>query len=299
MVVKQKFELLKDVPNILHISGPNLKPLKLQQGIKKVGVVLNLMENKIDHFTKKKVFDTLSFLEKSKICEVINMPEYSLKVSFNKPTNQMIINLAPFGTDDIYPNNPDSKNVYASLVYAICFNELVNDKIKVPEKYYPVVSSFLTSMFVQIFGREYGLLGSYSSQIPKLKFLISTYVLVSFFGEDQEKSFKKAAISSGVNLKDIYDDLQNGNYNFSSILDFIRALSELKIMHGIDKYSFTNKIYKMLGADFIPALEDFSRFISIITTSSISGSNIVPTFIYKYSKDEYIKLLEISKIVFK
>jgi len=299
MVIKPDFELLKDTPNILNLSSQKLKPFKVEMGPRKIFVVLKLMENKIDHFTKKKVLDSVSYLEKRKFFEVVNMPDYPLHISYNKPTKQIIINLSSFGTDDIYPNNPDPKNIYASVVYGICFYNLVNDKIHVPEKYFGVISSFITSMFVQIFGREYGLLGPYSSEIPKLKFLITAYVLTSFFGEEQEKAYRRAASASGISLKDIHKVLEDGNYDFKSVIDFIRALSDLKVMIGLNKYSFTSKLYRLLGASFLPAFEDFSRFISIITTSSISGSNIVPTFVNKYNREEYLKLLEISKIIFK
>ena len=299
MVIKSTFELLKDTPNLLELSPQKLKPFKLELGSKKISIVLKLMENKIEHFTKKKILKHLSDIETKQILEVVNMPDYGLHVTYNNPTNQIIINLSPFNTNDIYPNNPDPKNIYASMVYGICFYNLINNKINVPEKYFAVIASYLTSMFVQIFGRDYGLLGAYSTQIPKLKFLTSSYILISFFNEDPEKSFRKAAIASGINLKDIIEDLETGNYDFNNIIDFIRALSELKVMTGLNKYSFTSKIYRMLGPSFLPALEDFSRFISIITTSSISGSSLVPTFINRYNREEYLKLLEISKIAFK
>ena len=40
-----------------------------------------------------------------------------------------------------------------------------------------------------------------------------------------------------------------------------KALSEFGIMPGIDKYSFTNKFFRGPGLSFIPALEDFDRFV--------------------------------------
>ena len=299
MVIKKKFELLKDIPNILSLAPTNLKSLSIENGPRKIFVVLKLMENKIEHFTKNKVFSELTMLEKRKQYNLVNIPDYSLHVSYNKPTHQMIINLSPFDVTDIYPNNPDPKNIYASMVYAICFNKLVTEQTNISQRYFSVMTNFFVSMFVQVFGREYGLLGSYSSEIPKLKFLVASYILVSFFGEEQLKAYKKAAVVSGVDLKSIKEDLNNGNYNFYSILDFIKSLSDLNVMRGIDKYSFTNKIYRMLGPSFLPALEDLSRFISIITTSSISGSNVVNTMLHRYNKDDYLNLLEISKIVFK
>lgn len=299
VTIKQKFELLKDVPNLLSLPSSSIKEVSIDNGPRKIFVVLKLMENKIDHFTKKKVFDTLSILENRKMYDVVNMTDYSLHVTYNKPTRQMLINLSPFNTDDIYPNNPDPKNIYAAMVYAICFYNLVTEKVNISDKYFAVISSFLTSIFVQVFGRDFGLLGAYSGEIPKLKFLIASYVLTSFYGIEQDKSYKRASVVAGLNLKSIQEELENGNYDLHNIFDFVKALSDLKVMAGINRYSFTKKIYSMIGPSFLPALEDFSRFISIITTSSISGSNLVNTMLYRYNKDDYKSLLEISKIVFK
>lgn len=301
MIIKQKFELLKDVPNILSLPSSKIKEIRIDNGPRKVFTVLKLIENKIDHFTKKKIFDNISILEKRKAFEIVYFPEYTLHVSFNKPTKQIVINLfpPPLNSDDIYATSPDPKNIYACMVYASCFSELVNDKFDIPLKYSTPISNFLVSMFVQIFGRDFGLLGAYSSEISKLKFLISTYVLISFFGQEVEKTFRRSAIISGVNLKEIEKDLHEGEYDFKKMFDFIRALSELKVMNGLTKYSFTSKMYQRVGPHFLPALEDLSRFISVMTTTSISGSNITPTFIYQYNREEYMNILEISKQIFK
>jgi len=55
----------------------------------------------------------------------------------------------------------------------------------------------------------------------------------------------------------------------------------------------------MLGLNFMPAMEDMSRFISILTTSDVRGSNIVPAWISKYNERAYQNILEISKNIFK
>lgn len=302
MVIKSKFELLKDVPNFLSLPAATIKDIKVVNGARKILLVLKMMENKIgNHFTKKKIYETLDILETRKMYEVVIFPDYNLPITYNKPTRQLLINLSAFTppTDDIYPNNPDPKNVYAAMVYAICFYNLTSEKINISERYFSTISSFLTSLFVQVFGRQFGLLGTYSSEIPILKFLISTYILTSFFGIDQQMAYKKASVASGVDFKNLKEDLEKGNYDFKNIIDFINSLSDLKVMAGINKYSFTDKIYRMIGPTFLPGLEDFSRFISIITTSSISGSNLVNTTLYRYNKDEYLNLLKISEVVFK
>lgn len=297
MIVKEKFSLLKNVPNILHLSSAQIKSSSIQLGPRKLFLTISMFSNRIDHFTKNKVIEVVSDIEIRKKLAVVILPEYSLHVSYNKPTKQMIINLNPFGVNDIYPNDPDPKNIYASLVYAICFYNLINEKVKINESYASVIISYLLSVFIRLFGKDYGLLGIYSNQINKLKFLISCYVYASFFGITGNVSFRKAGTISMYNYRDLEESISK--YDFSKIEDFIKALSEIGIMPGLNKYSFTHKVLRFMGIAFLPALEDLSRFISIMTTSNITGSNVVSTFIYSYNENEFKKLMELSKLIFR
>jgi len=88
-------------------------------------------------------------------------------------------------------------------------------------------------------------------------------------------------------------------YNFMKVEDFIKCLSDLKVMPGLTLIRFTQKLYNYMGVDMLPAMEDLSRFFSIILTSSVRGSRIVPTSIYRYNEKEYFKLVDIGRKVFK
>jgi len=297
MVVKEKFILLKNVPNILNLSSSEIKKYSIERGPRKIFIVLELNKNRINHFSKDKVYGMISDLEKRKQIVVVNLPEYNLHVSYNRPTKQIVLNLAPFNVDDIYSTEPDPKNIYTQLVYGILFSNLVTEKFKVKTSYFPQISGFLLSMFIGIFGKEYGLLSTYSDRITNLNFLTNCYVLSSFFGIIGKKSYKLASASSGFDYKDIEDSLDT--YDFSNIEDFIKSLSAFSVMAGIDKYSFLNKIYRVAGLSFVPAIEDLSRFICIMTCISMKGSNIVHTFISKYNEDTFNRILEISKLAFK
>ena len=70
-------------------------------------------------------------------------------------------------------------------------------------------------------------------------------------------------------------------------------------MTGIDKYSFTNKIFKVGGINFLPAIEDCSRFICILTCISMKGSGLIPTYLSKFGEDSFAKVIEITKTIFK
>jgi branched-subunit amino acid aminotransferase/4-amino-4-deoxychorismate lyase len=129
-----------------------------------------------------------------------------------------------------------------------------------------------------------------------LKFLTSVYVLTSFFGIRQEATYKDAGRASLLDYNKYAEELKK--YNFNNIDDYIRALSEMKILPGITKYHLIAKIYRFLSVAFLPALEDIGRYTSIFMTSSIPGTNIIPRFLEKYNEDVYADIINISKLAF-
>jgi len=295
MVVKDKFVLLKDLPNVLRLSSSELESRSIELGEKKLYAVLKLVEARINHFTKKKAFEVAE-AKREQLIRVLKLPNYVLPVSYNEPTKTAIINLDSFGTDDI--SKVDPRNVYACVVYGICFLSLIQGRVKVRDSYFSPISNFLLSIFIRLFGKAYGLLGAYATEIPKLKFLIACYVLGSFFGEkNQDVMYKKALTASGFDYRDRLQELRT--FDFSNVEDFIESLSKLGVMPGVNRYQFAGRVLRRLSMNFLPALEDLSRFVSILTTSSIQGATIVPTSIFRYNEREFAKILEISKIIFK
>ena len=249
---------------------------------------LEIRETRINHFTKKAVFKTISG---DKI-KVIDYPSYILPITYNYPTKDIIINLAaaPFQTKDI--SRIDPKNLYAATVYGICFRELIEGHLDIKLNYFAPISNYLLALFVKMFGKDYGLIGVYSTEIPWLKFVTSVYVLTSFFGvSDINKAYVMAATISSVNYKEKLDKLNH--CDFTNINGFTKSLSDLEIMPDFDRYRFTAKIVRSLNLNFLPAFEDLSRFISICITSCISGSNIVPTYIKSYNPQEFDKIIEL------
>jgi len=295
MIVKDKFSLLKDLPNTLNLSKSIIDTYKVEGGPRKVFVILKLMENRINHFTKDPIMNMLSDIRRREKLNIVNIPNYLLPISYNKSNNGIIINLTAMGSDDLSRHDP--KNIYASLVYGLTFSILVNNRYNIDAKYFSTISNFLISIFIRLFGKDYGLLGIYSKEIPKLKFLTNCYILESFFGVKGNNAYRLAGSASSFDYKDIETELNK--YNFYEIKDFIQALSTFKVMPGINRYVFSSKVLRLFGYGFLPALEDISRFMSILTTSSLSGTNICPTFLSKYNETEYNKLMEISKNIFK
>ena len=296
MKIIETFNLLKGVPNILDYDKSKLSRVSIGGGATKVSNILKLIENRINHYTKKKVFDTINNLKKEKSLVVLTqIDKYILPVTYNTPTKSIIINLQPFGTDDI--SRLDPRNIYACMVYGICFKELVTKKTNVPDAMFASISAFITTTIMRLFGKEFGLLGVYATQIPALKFLTTCYVLASMFGEKSKANlYKKASMSAYIDFRPYVDKLSS--YDFSNINDYIKSLSDMKVMPGITRHTFAARIIKSLTVNFLPAIEDPSRFISVLTTSDLPGSSIAPTFISKYNTTEFEKILHISKRIF-
>ena len=297
MVVKPKFDLLRGIDNVLRMSSSEIKRYEIENGPRKIFVVLELMKSRINHYTKDKVFDLISNKVKRTKIHVVNLPQYPLPISYNIPTKSMVINVSPFGVDDVETNKPGAFNLYALMVYGIAFRDLVEGKIRVTDNYAPVISSFMGSILIRLFGKQYGLLGSFSTEIPKMKFLTNLYILDSFFGIKGPNAYKKAATAAGFNYKDMEDRLRR--FDFSNINDFIKALSEFGIMPNMSRHLFAAKALRFFGLNVMPAFEDCSRFIATLATSDIKGSNVVSTYISKYNERDFAKILELSRVIFK
>jgi hypothetical protein len=297
MIVKQKFDLLKGTENVLHLSAAEIKKQSVENGARKIFVVIELMKSRINHYTKNKVFDKISLPSERKYLHVLNLPNYPLPVSYNIPTKGMVININPFGIDDVETTKPGPYNLYALMVYAIVFSEMVSGKIKISEKQSRVIADYFVSVLMRLFGKQYGLLGSFSTEIPKLKFLTNLYILDSFFGIKGPTAYKKAAAASAFNPNEVVDKLPK--YDFSNINNLIIALSDFGVMPNLNRHLFAQKLLQFFGVNVIPAFEDCSRFVATLATSDIKGSNVVSTYLSKYNEREFGKILEISKAIFK
>jgi hypothetical protein len=298
MIIKEKFDLLKGVDNIINLPASKIRSMEIENGPRKIFVVLELMKNRISHYTKDSIFSLISGLEVRKKIHVVNMPSYSLPITYNKTTDGQIINLSALNIDDIVTDKPGPQNLYALLVYSIVFSDLVSGRFKISDKYATPITNYFVSIFLRLFGKEYGLLGSFSSEINKLKFLTNLYVLTSFFGITGIPAYKRASASATFDYKKIEDKLKR--YDFKNINDFILSLSELGVMPNLNRHVFTQKVMRQFGGlSFLPALEDCSRFIATLSASEIKGSNIVSTYLYKYNERDFNQILEITKALFR
>jgi len=297
MVIKDVFKLIKNTPNILNISDNVLQKYQIEENSpRQIFTFLKQREKNIKkHFTNKIIFDLIEDTQKRETIKVVKFDQYILPVTYSPSSDSIIINLKPLDVEEISDLNPN--NLYALLVYGYSFREFIK-RIKISDSYSGPIIAFFLSVFIKLFGKEFGLLGIYASGIPKLKFFIACYVLASFFGNSiNESLLKRASTFSPYDFRE--ERVAILKYDFSDIVQFIEALSEMKVLPGIKVYGFTSKIYRFLELGFMPAIEDLTRFVCILLTSDIKGSNIVRSSLYTFNQNAFDQVIEISKKAFK
>lgn len=297
MIIKDKFRLISGMPNVVNLSSSVIKTYQMEENSPRhIFAFLELKKKSINHFTNKTIYKFIADTKERERLQVVNFEKYPLYNTYNPPTKGMIVNLKPFEVEEI--SNLSANDLYASIVYSYAFSKMVTGKFKVSESYARIIVNFLLSVLVQLFGKEYGLVGIYASGIPKIKFLLACYILSSFYGRGNGKAlFKKASVIAPYMFANEYDALVK--YDFSKIEDFIQALSELGVMPGLSLIKFTSKVHTFLKINGLAAFEDMSRFFCFILTISIPGTKMVPTWVAKkYNEKQYYILLDIMRKMF-
>jgi hypothetical protein len=296
MEIKDKFKLINNVDNIIKVSKNIIAANEAEENSPRhIFTFLTLKQKSISHFAKNQIFRFISDKKAREAIRVVTFDKYPLSVTYNPPTKNMIINLKPLDVEEVSSLSPN--DLYASVLYSYAFSKLVSGKAGISDIYAPPIVSFLTSMFVRVFGKEFGLTETYASSIPKLKFLLACYIYASFFGYSTNTNLLRKAISiAPFRYQD--EEAEFLKYDYSDITQFLKALSELKVMPGLKVYTFTTKIFRFFKIDMLAGLEDLSRFICTILSSTVSGSSIVPSFIStKFNEREYKKLVDLAKKV--
>jgi len=292
MIIKKTFKLISNTPNVINIGENIIRSFYNDiNNPKQVFAFLNLKKKDIVHFTNNKIFDLNSNDKKRETIQVINF-DYPLPATYNIPTKGLIINLKFFEIKEVSSMNPI--DLYASIVYAYIFEKIITKKYKISESHIKSIVNFFLSFYMKAFGRKYGLVGTYSSEIPKLKFLIACYILAAYFGyKINDNLFIQASKIAPYNYFDKINNLKK--YNFQEINQFIKAVSDLKIMPGFSITNFTSTLYRFYGVTILAAIEDCARFFSAILTSSIPGSKVVPRHIVQINKIEYFNIVDSIK----
>ncbi len=289
MKITENFLLITGAPNILNMSRNEINSLTLEgNSPKHVYVALELKKNQIRHKGRDKILEYVKNVKVTKDLDVLVIDQYPLVTTYNRKTNSKVINLAPFNTKEL--GRVSYNTLFATMLYAYTFESLVTGKLRIPDNMIQPISSFWFSFFVQVFGRDYGMTGTYSSKLPGLKFLITLYILIAFFGRKQDRStYNLAKRYSGYYFDEKLEVLNR--LDLSNIRGFITGLSQMEVMPGFNVIKFTTKVHQMFDLQMLPGFEDLSRFMSLIMVSSMGGQTIAKPFISKYNLKVYVQLL--------
>jgi hypothetical protein len=294
MQIKKTFSLLKGTPNILDMSKSQIESLTLEgNSSKHVFVSLELKKNVIRHFALDKILDYVKNVKTTNDMSVIVNEQYPLVVSYSHKAHSKIINIVPFNAKDLA--RVSYMNLYASVLYAYTFDSLINGRLRIPDNMVKVISNFWFSLFVRMFGRAYGMTGTYSSKLPGLKFLITAYLLIAFFGRKQDNAVYKAAKQySGFSYEDNVDILNK--IDMSDFRGFIKSLTLMEIMPGFNIIKFTVAIHRIFDdVQILPGFEDLSRFMSLVMISSVPQQTIVKPVFRKYNVEAHSDILNYIK----
>lgn len=290
MKITENFLLITGAPNILNMSKGEAEHFTLDGNTPKhVYVSLELKRNQIRHKGSEKILTYLKNVKNTQDLEVLVVDQYPLVATYNRKTNSKVINIAPFNTKEL--GRVSYGNLYASVLYAYTFESLISNKLRIQDNFIQPISNFWHSYFVQAFGRDYGLTGTYSSKLPGLKFLLTLYIIIAFFGRKQDRSsYISAKKYSGFYFDEHVSTLNS--IDLSNIRGLITALDRMEIMPGINIIKFTTKVHRSLELQMLPMFEDLSRFLSLIMVSSVGGQTISKPFISKYNRQAYVQLLQ-------
>lgn len=214
--------------------------------------------------------------------QVVNFSLYPLP-GFVTTKGLSVINL------DVLPQRliTDYNNVdiYALYLYVSIFRRFLK-KTNFSKDNAISISNMIFSIFMKMFGKSSGLVGSYSHLIPKLRFLITLYVYVAFFGENQsDRLISKIASSLYMDLSGI--DL---NYDFSSIKEFLKAVNKNNVI-PISENTFSSKVINQIGVASLPMFEDLSRFYATILASTVPGNSVFSGYLSKVNTNLFNKLV--------
>jgi hypothetical protein len=213
--------------------------------------------------------------------DIVNLPKYPLYAAYNTSTRKIVVNMSEWSRKDVL--NIPSVDLYALMFYGyICAFYSVN---KIDKSLIPSISNFISSMFFKIFSKQYGLSGSYQDLLPKMRYLITIYTMVSFFDIKQKNTYKLATGIAKVNYDSLNLDLNK--YDFFDIGDFIKVLSDADIMPGFDLYTFTSKMLKRFGIKSLPLFEDPMRFMATMAGGSIPAVSIFPPYFEMFNSSIY------------
>jgi hypothetical protein len=284
-IPKQKLLLMADTDNVFNYPQATIDAHKLgTEDVEKISDTIKLF------LSKAKSHFSYSIMEKQynngfKFFDFVRL-KHPLPATFNVREKRVIINVNIWKKKDLLNISPP--DMYSTFVYGyVSAYYTIND---IPQSDVNIVLDYMTNVWIKLFAKKYGLIGSYVSEIPKFRFLINLHTLVSFFGMPQKLAYKGAANLAKTNI-DAFD-INLDDYDFFNTKDLIRALSDSGVLFGISLHEFASTVIKFLDAICLAMFEDGMRFMATIAGASITSATLFPPTIPRFNITLYERLLK-------
>lgn len=283
MLIKDKFELIYrtdgNVLNVVPLSRGTLKAYEVDKNdFRHLQILAETFGRLKGHPASRIV------TENSKDLVVVNMPSYPLPAFVTK-NGLAVVNISVLPAKLL--TDYSASDIFSLFLYALSLNMFISKK---PFKSGTEanISGMIFSVFMKLFGKKAGLIGSYKYLIPKLQFLIYLYVSVSMMGiPDNESTRKRIAATVFIDKEEMKLD-----YDFGSTKEFLKSINDNEII-PISQIKFSTSIISIGGVASLPMFEDISRFFSTILASTVPNSQF-SYFWAKVNQNLFNKLVEIG-----
>ena len=278
MRVKENLSLLGagDVFNVFTLSKSSLSPYLYDKD------ELNYLYTLIKAYTREQPSKFDKLIEKDlKSILVISYKDYPLP-GFATKHGVPIVNLAPLGVTRLTDLQP--ADVFSSFVYATLFANYVKNK-PFKKELTDVVSLFYFNAMMAMYGKSSGLIGTFSTLTPKLRYLITLFVYDGMFGEKITSTFLRR-LSGFLHVPEEDLDLK---FDFSNVVEFLRAVNKNGII-SISENSFSRDIIRIGGIYSIPMFEDLSRLFATLLSSTVKGNKLFSSYWRRRSKAIFEKM---------
>ena len=262
MLIKNKFELIYrtdgNVLNVVPLSRGTLKAYEIDKNdFRHLQILAETFGRLKGHPANRIVTDG------SRNLIVVNIPSYPLPAFITK-NGLPVVNLSVLPAKLL--TDYSASDIFSLFLYTLSLNNFVKREPFKPGTE-SNVSGMIFSVFMKLFGKKAGLIGSYKYLIPKLQFLIYLYVSVSMMGiPDNENTRKRIASTVFIDKNEL-----KLNYDFGSTKDFLKSINDNEII-PISQIKFSTAIISTGGVSSLPMFEDISRFFATILASTVPNS---------------------------
>lgn len=279
MIVKNKFELVYskegEVYNILPIRSHTLEAFKIpSEDIAHLKILASAYSRSRGgtDFVTKNLDD----------CTVVRMEKYPLPAFITEDGNA-VINLSILPGK--FVSDFSSSDIYSLFLYSLLLKIFITKKPFKKDIEDDITNLFIY-VFMKLFGKKHGLMGSYKDKIPTLKSLLSLYVSSSMMGNKIDSTLlNKVSNKYFIDIEEL--DLSE---DITTTIGMLRSMKKNDVI-PLSENSFSSTIIKLLGVASLPVFEDVSRFYATISASSVGGNTIFSSYFKKTNQKLYDKII--------